>query len=78
MLLKLILHDGKLLLQKRLLQYPANLHRKQQHHLLTGSWNRAGKNAIFYIMSSFVVFINVTELVIWQSYSGWLCLVVIS
>lgn len=46
MLFKLVLHDGKLLLQKHLLQCPANFLRKQQHHVLTGSWNKAGKNGI--------------------------------
>lgn len=61
MLFKLVLHDGKLLLQKHLLQCPANFLRKQQHHVLTGSWNKAGKNGIFYIISSLFKFIKFIE-----------------
>lgn len=70
MLFKLVLHDGKLLLQKHLLQRPANFLRKQQHHVLTGSWIKAGKNVMFYIISSLLKFIKVIESVIWHSYSG--------
>lgn len=47
MLFKLVLHDGKLLLQKHLLQCPANFLRKQQHHVLTGSWNKAAEQTSF-------------------------------